>query len=55
MKDFDYKKSVEEIEKLLALIENPDSPLDEVEKSVSRAKALIAEGREWLRSEKEKD
>ena len=53
-KNSDYSATVEQVEKMLLKIENPDTPVPEVEKLIAQARAKLQEARDWWRAEKDK-
>lgn len=53
-KEKKYEEVFAELEKLVASVEKPDRPLEEVEKDVKSALDRIAWCREYLRADKEK-
>lgn len=52
-KTVDYSKTVAQIEKMLETIENPETPVPEVEKLIVKARTMLADAKLWLRTEKE--
>lgn len=50
MKDFDYKKALEELELIAGKVEDPSTALDDIDKMIARADELIAACREYLRT-----
>lgn len=53
-KKIDYSATVAKVEEMLAIIENPQTPVPEVEKKIAQARKLLAEAKDWLRAEKNK-
>lgn len=51
--DFDYTKAMAELEKMAADAQNPSTSLDEVGAMVKRARELVADCREYLRTLRE--
>lgn len=54
MDKFDYRKAVEELDKIAAKVEDPATGLDDIDAYVKRSKDLIAECRAYLRSVRDK-
>ena len=52
-KKFDYAKAVEELEKIAAKVEDPETKLDDIDALVVRSKALLQECRAFLRTVKD--
>lgn len=50
---FDYTKAVAELEAIVAKIEEPGTGFDDIPSLVSRAKTLIQECRDYLRTVRE--
>ncbi len=51
---FDYAAAVAELEKIAATVENPETPVDDIDKYLKRSEELIASCRAWLRGIREK-
>lgn len=51
---FDYAAAVAELEKIAATVENPETPVDDIDKYLKRSEELIASCRSWLRGVREK-
>lgn len=51
---FDYAAAVAELEKIAATVENPETPLDDIDKYIRRSEKLIADCRAWLRGVRER-
>lgn len=51
---FDYSASVAELEKIAAMVENPETPIDDIDKYIRRSEKLIADCRAWLRGVRER-
>ena len=49
MENFDYKAAVAELESLAARVEDPSTPLDDVDACIRRSDELVAACREYLR------
>lgn len=47
---FEYKKALEELEAIAGKIEDPETPLADIEQLITRSNVLIASCREYLRS-----
>ena len=47
---FDYNEAVAELEKIAARVEDPATRLDEIDRCIKRADALIGRCREYLRT-----
>lgn len=54
MEQFDYKKALEELEKIAKLVEDPSTSLDSVDKYIRESDELIVKCREYLRSSRER-
>lgn len=54
MKDFDYKKALEELEAIAVKVEDPSTSLGDIDKLIARSDELVAACREYLRSAREK-
>ncbi|MBR5925003.1 MAG: exodeoxyribonuclease VII small subunit [Bacteroidales bacterium] len=50
MEDFNYKEALEELEKIAQKVEDPATALEDIDKLIARADALIAACREYLRT-----
>lgn len=50
MKEFDYNKAVDELEKIAARVEDPATGLDEIERLIKQSDELIGRCREYLRT-----
>ena len=51
---FDYAAAVAELEKIAATVENPETPVDDIDKYLKRSEELIASCRNWLRGIRER-
>lgn len=51
---FDYAAAVAELEELVCKVENPGTAVDDIEKYIDKAEALVKECRAYLRSAHEK-
>ncbi len=51
---FDYAAAVAELEKIAAKVEDPQTPLDDIDKYLKRSEELIASCRGYLRGVREK-
>ncbi len=51
---FDYAAAVAELEKIAAKVEDPQTPIDDIDKYLKRSEELIALCRGWLRGIREK-
>lgn len=54
MEEFDYKKAMDELEKLAEKVEDPSTGLDDIDAYVKRSDELIAACRAYLREVREK-
>lgn len=54
MDKFDYKKAVDELEKIAVKVEDPSTGLDDIDKYVRRSSELIAFCRAYLRTVRDK-
>ena len=52
MKEFDYAKTVSEVEEMISKIENPDTTIPEAEKLTKDARKKLDSCYEYLRSER---
>lgn len=46
---FDYDAAIAELEKIVSTLENPDTPIDDIDKYVRRANELAVGCKAWLR------
>lgn len=53
MKDFDYEKTVGEIEKIILQVEDPSTGLEKAETLIAKAGRMLEDCEAYLRSEKE--
>lgn len=53
MKNFDYEKTVGEIEKIIALVEDPSTGIEKAETLIVKAGGMLEDCEAYLRSEKE--
>lgn len=53
MKNFDYKKTVGEIEKIIALVEDPSTGFEKAETLIAKAGGMLEDCEAYLRSERE--
>ncbi len=51
---FDYAAAIAELEKIASTVENPDTPIDDIDKYIRRSEKLIADCRAWLRGVRER-
>ena len=51
---FDYATAIAELDEIAAKVENPETKLDDIDALVGRAKELLKQCREYLRTVKEK-
>lgn len=51
---FDYASAVAELEKIAATVENPETPIDDIDRYIRRSERLIADCRAWLRGVRER-
>ena len=54
MDKFDYKKAVDELEKIAVKVEDPSTGLDDIDKYVRRSSELVASWRSYLRTVRDK-
>lgn len=54
MDKFDYKKAVDELEKIAVKVEDPSTGLDDIDKYVRRSSELIVSCRAYLRTVRDK-
>ena len=54
MDNFDYAKAIEELEKLVAKVEDPSTALGDIDTCIKRSDELVAGCREYLRTTREK-
>lgn len=47
---FDYRKALEELEAIARKVEDPSTPLGDIDKMIERSDELIAACREYLRT-----
>ena len=53
MKNFDYEKTVEEIEKIIAQVEDPSTGMEKAETLIAKAGGMLEDCEAYLRSERE--
>lgn len=53
MKDFDYEKTVGEIEKIIALVEDPSTGFEKAETLIAKAGGMLEDCEAYLHSERE--
>ncbi|MCQ2159331.1 MAG: exodeoxyribonuclease VII small subunit [Bacteroidales bacterium] len=53
MKNFDYEKTVGEIEKIIAQVEDPSTGMEKAETLIAKASRMLEDCEAYLRSEKE--
>ena len=53
-KPFDYSKAVAELEKIAEKVEDPSTGIDDIDKYIRKADALISDCRKYLRSARAK-
>ena len=53
-KDFDYAKAIEELEAIAAMVEDPKTGLDDIDRYVRRSEELAADCRAYLRGMRNK-
>ena len=46
---FDYKKAMEELETIVAKVEEPQTGIEDIDKYIKRSQELIAQCRDYLR------
>lgn len=51
---FDYSAAVAELEKIARTVENPETPVDDIDGYIRRSEKLIADCRAWLRGVRER-
>ena len=51
---FDYAKAIDELDRIAAKVEDPQTKLDDIDALVVRSKELLKQCREYLRTVKEK-
>lgn len=51
---FDYAAAVAELEKIARTVENPETPIDDIDGYIRRSEKLIADCRAWLRGVRER-
>ena len=51
---FDYARAIAALEEIAARVEDPATPLSEIDTCLERADALVSQCREYLRSVREK-
>lgn len=51
--DFDYAKSIEELEQIAAKVEDPSTGIGEIDKYMKRSKQLVEACRAYLRGARE--
>lgn len=51
---FDYAAAVAELEKIAQTVENPQTPIDDIDGYIRRSEKLIADCRAWLRGVRER-
>ena len=54
MDKFDYKKAVDELEKIAVKVEDPSTGLDDIDKYVRRSSKRVASCRAYLRTVRDK-
>ena len=54
MENFDYAKSIAELDEIAAKVENPETKLSDIDALVNRSRQLLKDCREYLRTVKEK-
>ena len=54
MDKFDYKKAVDELEKIAVKVEDPSTGLDDIDKYVRRSSELVASCMAYLRTVRDK-
>lgn len=54
MEEFDYRKAMAELEEIARKAEDPDSGLEEIDRCIERASALVEACRKYLRTAREK-
>ena len=52
--EFDYAKAVEELEAIAAMVEDPQTGIDDIDKYIKRSEQLISACRAYLRGAREK-
>ena len=51
---FDYAGAVAELEKIAAAVENPATPLEDIDTHIKRAAELVKQCQAWLRGVRER-
>ena len=54
MSEFDYGKALEELESMAVKVEDPSTPIDDIDRYIKRADELVEKCREYLRSLRDK-
>lgn len=52
--DFNYTRAIEELESIAAMVEDPKTGIDDMERHIRRSQELIEACRAWLRGAREK-
>lgn len=54
MENFDYNETLKRLEKIAVLVEDPQTGLEDIDKYISEADALIGQCRRYLREARER-
>ncbi len=54
MEKFDYNAAMAELEKTAAMVEDPSTPIEEMDKLITRSQELVQQCRDYLRTAREK-
>lgn len=54
MKEFDYNSSIQELERIEARVQDPATPLGEIDSLLGTSAEIIRQCREYLRGERRK-
>lgn len=54
MNEFNYGKALEELESIAVKVEDPSTPIEDIDKYIKRADELVVKCREYLRSLRDK-
>lgn len=53
MKNFDYEKTVEEVEKIIVQVEDPSTGMEKAEILIAKASRMLEDCEAYLRTERE--
>lgn len=53
MKDFDYNKALESLERMAVAVEDPSTALEDIDRYIKESEELISKCREYLRCVRE--